>query len=235
MITKEYKSLARTLAVMLVLTASVFLSVPVMAEDVFADLAGMSHVESTYVSGRFAHNKKYWYSNSGMHTMDLSRGFSSLYSYQCYSEEAVTKARDILKKYLKKNPEVEVVMKTTQGMQEYVVYEKFIDEGKKVEQMIIWNCDAPNVCEIVVINWDKGLERGTARYSDEDIPESVPSTMPMNFGNFNLESLASLGETLGVEIAESIGTVFSDADWSFLENYDWESAFKGIVKNEDKE
>ena len=61
------------------------------------------------------------------------------------------------------------------------------------------------------------------------------STMPMNFGNFNLESLASLGETLGVEIAESIGTVFSDADWSFLENYDWESAVKGIVKNEDKE
>lgn len=231
MITKEYKSLTRTLAVMLVLTASVFLSVPVMAEDVFADLAGMSHVESTYVSGRFAHNKKYWYSNSGMHTMDLSRGFSSLYSYQCYSEEAVTKARDILKKYLKKNPDVEVVMKTTQGMQEYVVYEKFIDEGKKVEQMIIWNSDASNVCEIVVINWDKGLERGTARYSDEDIPESVPATMNLD----NLDALASLGESIGINIAERIRIAFSDSDWNTLENYDWDSAFNGIIKNEDKE
>lgn len=231
MITKEYKSLTRTLAVMLVLTASVFLSVPVMAEDVFADLAGMSHVESTYVSGRFAHNKKYWYSNSGMHTMDLSRGFSSLYSYQCYSEEAVTKARDILKKYLKKNPDVEVVMKTTQGMQEYVVYEKFIDEGKKVEQMIIWNSDASNVCEIVVINWDKGLERGTARYSDEDIPESIPATMNLD----NLDALASLGESIGINIAERIRIAFSDSDWNTLENYDWDSAFNGIIKNEDKE
>lgn len=231
MITKEYKSLTRTLAVILVLTASVFLSVPVMAEDVFADLAGMSHVESTYVSGRFAHNKKYWYSNSGMHTMDLSRGFSSLYSYQCYSEEAVTKARDILKKYLKKNPDVEVVMKTTQGMQEYVVYEKFIDEGKKVEQMIIWNSDASNVCEIVVINWDKGLERGTARYSDEDIPESVPATMNLD----NLDALASLGESIGINIAERIRIAFSDSDWNTLENYDWDSAFNGIIKNEDKE
>ena len=209
MITKEYKSLTRTLAVMLVLTASVFLSVPVMAEDVFADLAGMSHVESTYVS---------------------SRGFPSLYSYQCYSEEAVTKARDILKKYLKKNPDVEVVMKTTQGMQEYVVYEKFIDEGKKVEQMIIWNSDASNVCEIVVINWDKGLERGTARYSDEDIPESVPATMNLD----NLDALASLGESVGINIAERIRIAFSDTDWNTLENYDWDSAFKGIVTNEDK-
>lgn len=231
MITKEYKSLTRTLAVMLVLTASVFLSVPVMAEDVFAELAGMTHVESTYVSGRFAHNKKYWYSNSGMHKMDLSRGFSSLYSYQCYSEEAVTKARDILKKYLKKNPDIEVVMKTTQGMQEYVVYEKFIDEGKKVEQMIIWNSDASNVCEIVVINWDKGLERGTARYSDEDIPESVPATMNLD----NLDALASLGESVGISIAERIRIAFSDSDWNTLENYDWDSAFKGIVTNEDKE
>lgn len=231
MITKEYKSLTRTLAVMLVLTASVFLSVPVMAEDVFADLAGMSHVESTYVSGRFAHNKKYWYSNSGMHTMDLSRGFSSLYSYQCYSEETVAKARDILKRYLKKNPDIEVMMKTTQGMQEYVVYEKFVDEGKKVEQMIIWNSDASNVCEIVVINWDKGLERGTARYSDDNIPESVPAMMNLD----NLDALASLGESIGINIAERIRIAFPDSDWNTLENYDWESAFKGIVKNEDKE
>lgn len=231
MITKEYKSLTRTLAVMLVLTASVFLSVPVMAEDVFADLAGMSHVESTYVSGRFAHNKKYWYSNSGMHKMDLSWGFSSLYSYQCYSEETVAKARDILKRYLKKNPDIEVMMKTTQGMQEYVVYEKFVDEGKKVEQMIIWNSDASNVCEIVVINWDKGLERGTARYSDDNIPESVPAMMNLD----NLDALASLGESIGINIAERIRIAFSDSDWNTLENYDWESAFKGIVKNEDKE
>lgn len=235
MTVKEYKSVLRTFAATLAVMVSLLLPGQASAQDVFADLAGMSHVESTYVSGRFAHNKQRWRSSSGVHAMDLSRGFSSLYSYQCYSEDAVAKARDILKKYLKKTPDMEVMMKTTQGVQEYVVYEKFTGDGSKVTQMIIWNCDASNVCEIVVINWEKGLERGMARYSDEDIPESVPSTMPMNFGNFNLESLASLGETLGVDIAESIGSVFSNADWSFLENYDWESAFKGIVKNEDKE
>ena len=142
------------------------------AADIFAELTGMDNVESTYVSGRFAHNKKYWYSNSGKHAMDLTRGFSALYSYQCYSEEAVKKARKILDDYLKKNSDVEVVMKTIQGRQEYMVLEKFTSD-EKVAQMIIWNSDAPNVCEIVVIDWNKGLERTKSPYSYEDSYENI--------------------------------------------------------------
>ena len=134
------------------------------AADVFAELSGMQQVESTYVSGRFAHNRQYWQSNSGRHAMDLTKGFSALYSYECYSEEAVKKARKILQDYLKKNPEVEVMMKTRQGDVEYVVYEKFTDDGK-ISQMIIWNCEGPNLCEIVVIDWNKGLEPTRPPYS----------------------------------------------------------------------
>lgn len=166
---KEYKPI-RFLTTIVVWAILLMMSNQAEAQEVFADLAGMNHVESTYVSGRFAHNNQFWRSNSGSHVMDLSRGFSSLYSYRCYSEEAVGKAMEILKKYLKSNSDIEVVMKTTQGLQEYVIYEKFLDDGNKISQMIIWNREAPNVCEIVVINWDKGVERGPDHYSNHNTP-----------------------------------------------------------------
>lgn len=89
---------------MLVMALMAFVIIPghADAQDVFAGLAGMNHVESTYISGRFSHNKKYWTSDTGEHTIDLRRGFSSFYSYKCSSEESVSKAEEILKSYLKK-------------------------------------------------------------------------------------------------------------------------------------
>lgn len=150
-----------------ILSLCLLASLPGMANDIFAELSGLDNVESTYVSGRFAHNKKYWYSNSGKHSLDLTRGFSALYAYECYSEDAVRKARKLLDDYLKKNPDIEVVMKTIQGKQEYIVYEKFTSDDK-LSQMIIWNSDAPNICEIVVIDWNKGLEPSRSPYSYEE-------------------------------------------------------------------
>ncbi|MDD6228501.1 MAG: hypothetical protein PUA94_05680 [Bacteroidales bacterium] len=138
------------------------------AQDIFADLAGIDNVESTYISGRFAHNMKRRSSSSGEHTISLEMGFSSYYSYQCYSERSVAMAKKILKKYLKDNPTVEVVMHTTQGVQEYTVYEKFIDGGNKMSQLLIWDSDNPCVAEISVINWDKGLDRTKSKYVDSD-------------------------------------------------------------------
>ena len=150
---------------MLVAVAAVISLIPAMAraEDVFAELSGLDQVESTYVSGRFSHNKKAWYNNSGTRAMDLSKGFSALYTYEIYSEEGVRKAESILNSYLKKNPELEVVMKTKNPVEEYVVYEKFTDDDK-VAQMIIWNKTSPSVCEIVVIDWKNGLERNSSKY-----------------------------------------------------------------------
>lgn len=159
---------------LLSIVMAVLIGTTSFAADIFAELSGMPQVESTYVSGRFAHNKKYWYSNTGRQSVDLTRGFSALYSYECYSEEAVKKARKILEDYLKKNPDVEIMMKTIQDKQEYVIYEKFTDDDK-VSQMIIWNSDAPNVCEIVVIDWNKGLEPNRSPYSFD------PSAFGFNF------------------------------------------------------
>lgn len=148
--------------------------------DIFAEISGMPQVESSYVSGRFAHNMKVWRSIYGQHSMDLSAGFSALYSYQCYSEEAVAKARKILQRYLKDNKDVELMMKTTSGTQEYYVYEKFVNDNM-VTQMVIWESTSPNVCEIVVIDWNKGLPRKSSdstgytplqdTYPGLDIPE----------------------------------------------------------------
>lgn len=228
MIVKGYKFVKRVAVAVFMLVAVVCIPAYADTQEVFAELAGMNQVESTYVSGRFAHNKKYWSSSSGMHRMDLRDGFSSLYSYQCYSEESVSKAKDILKKYLRNNPDMEVMMKTTQGMQEYVVYEKFIDDGKKVTQMIIWNSDAPNLCEIVVINWNKGLERRGASYQfDKDVLRTLPSGL-QNLENLNLEGLASLGESLGVDIAEKVGSALSGLDWEAIGSFEWGSAFDGL-------
>lgn len=160
------KYINRLKVILLTVLMGIGASMPasVHAEDVFADLAGMHQVESSYVSGRFSHNQKYWFSRDRQHGMDLSRGFSALYTYQCYSEEAVKKARSILKTYLKNNPDVELMMKTSQGPQEYMIYEKFIGENK-ISQMVIWSSDAPNTCEIVVIDWKNGLERSDSSIS----------------------------------------------------------------------
>ncbi len=154
--------------VMLLASMVSFMAGSINAQDIFADLAGVDNVESTYVSGRFAHNKKIWASSSGQHSIRLDKGFSSFYSYQCYSEKSVAMARKILKQYLKDNPSVEVMMRTSQGVQEYAVYEKFTDDGDKITQMVIWNSDAPNVAEVSVINWNKGLVRTKSKYEDYD-------------------------------------------------------------------
>lgn len=154
--------------VMLLASMVSFMAGSINAQDIFADLAGVDNVESTYVSGRFAHNKKIWASSSGQHSIRLDKGFSSFYSYQCYSEKSVAMARKILKQYLKDNPSVEVMMRTSQGVQEYAVYEKFTDDGDKITQMVIWNSDAPNVAEVSVINWNKGLVRTKSKYEDND-------------------------------------------------------------------
>lgn len=154
--------------VMLLASMVSFMAGSINAQDIFADLAGVDNVESTYVSGRFAHNKKIWASSSGQHSIRLDKGFSSFYSYQCYSEKSVAMARKILKQYLKDNPSVEVMMRTSQGVQEYAVYEKFTDDGDKITQMVIWNSDAPNIAEVSVINWNKGLVRTKSKYEDYD-------------------------------------------------------------------
>lgn len=134
------------------------------AGDIFGSLSGRPMVECSYISGRFANNKKVWSSFNGMHSFDLSRGFSALYSYQCYSEEDVKDARKILNDYLKKNKDMELVMKTVHGGMEYMVYEKF-GKDNLLMQMIVWTIDSPNVCEVVVIDWDKGLPRRSEKGS----------------------------------------------------------------------
>lgn len=230
MIPVNYIARLRPAVVSLALTALMLMPGTALAEEVFAQLAEMNHVECTYVSGRFAHNKQRWRSNSGQHAMDLSRGFSSLYSYQCYSEEAVNKARAILKDYLKKNKDVVVVMKTTQGHQEYVVYEKFMGDDK-ITQMIIWNSDAPNVCEIVVIDWIKGLERGSSSYSDSDVPATPGSQTLMSLNSLGelgklgeLGDLEQLCDTLGYTLGESITEALSG-----LGDIDWEAAAREMA------
>lgn len=162
------KSLKYARIVTLVVMALALLPCQGLAQDIFSELTGMEGVESTYVSGRFAHNKRYWSSSDGTHRVSLDHGFSSLYSYQCYSERSVAMAKKILKNYLKDNPNVEVMMRTTQDVQEYAVYEKFIDNGDKVSQMIIWNSAGPSAVEVSVINWNKGIERTKSKYEDYD-------------------------------------------------------------------
>lgn len=162
------KSLKCARIVTLVVMALVLLPCQGLAQDIFAELTGMEGVESTYVSGRFAHNKRYWISSDGTRRISLDQGLSSLYSYQCYSEKSVEKAKKILKQYLKDNPNVEVMMRTTQDVQEYSVYEKLIDNGDKVTQMIIWNSAGPSAVEVSVINWKKGLDRSKSKYEDDD-------------------------------------------------------------------
>lgn len=167
---KRYNNILRRAA--LTLAMALVALVPAMgADDIFAALAEMPQVESTYISGRFSHNKRTWRSNNGQHALNLGKGFSALYSYNCYSEESVKKARQILRDYIRRHPEMEVMMKTVQGMQEYIIYESFLSEDV-INKVIIWSSDAPNVAEIVVIDWDEGMKRdeGSIQITDSSLP-----------------------------------------------------------------
>lgn len=143
------------------------MDISVLAKEVFAELSEDPEVECTYISGRFAHNRRGWRSQSGEHGMSLERGFSSMWTYQLFSEKAVEKAKGILDRYLKENKGIELVMETKTGSQSYRIYEKFamLDGKEMITQMIIWSNDAPNVGEICVINWDNGLEPSKNPYS----------------------------------------------------------------------
>lgn len=218
---KRYNNILRRAA--LTLAMALVALVPAMgADDIFAALAGMPQVESTYISGRFSHNKRYWQSRNGEHAFNISMGFSALYSYNCYSEESVKKARQILKDYIKRHPEMEVMMKTVQGMQEYVIYESFISDNV-VSKVIIWSSDAPNVAEVVVIDWDEGMKRdegsiriieGSYPGFDMDMAELEKGLQELKKGMAEYEkSMAEWGEMFGKDIAsgvlESLGSLES--------------------------
>ena len=130
-----------------------------MAAEVFEELAGMPQVESTFISGRFAHSKKTWRSaNNIRHSLNLEDGFSSLYSYHCYSKESVSKARQILNTYIKTHPEMELVMRSNEGGNNYELYESFINDNT-LSKLIIWDSVGDGLCEVVVINWKDGFKR----------------------------------------------------------------------------
>ena len=246
----------RKLCVRVMLMAVALISIAgfdAKAEDIFSELNNLSHVESTYVSGRFAHNKTMWRSSYGNRAMNLSKGFSALYTYQCYSTESVKKARQILKDYIASNKNVELVMRSKQDGQEYMVYEKLMGDDM-ISQMVIWNCDGPNVCEVVVIDWDKGLKTTKNPYNSDSNSEDDSSSLNdalkglrdiENLRNLDglgrLEGLASLesleelgtlgelgqlgelGAVLGSEIGSRLGEIFL--------NYDWKGMFEATVLN----
>lgn len=139
------------------------------AQEIFDELTDSPQVESTYIAGRFAHNYPSWKSRDNVHSMNLMGGYSSMYVYECYSTEAVSRAQKILKDYLKKHPEMELVMQKKSNYEDYRVYEQF-GEDDKIYKMIIWNGGVTNNCDIVVINWKDGYSRNKDHsIIDEDI------------------------------------------------------------------
>lgn len=165
----------RPLFVAVLAALAAILPIGADARDIFAELAESNDpfVDCTYISSRFAHNKPYWRSRDGMHSLNLSDGFSSMYIYQCSSVESVAKGAAILKKYLKENPNLELVMRQNSGASKYEIYELF-GEDNKIYKLIIWSSDAKNVAEIVVIDWEKGYSRDDESYSRTFSP-FVPS------------------------------------------------------------
>lgn len=240
---KRYNNILRRGA--LTLAMALVALVPAMgADDIFAALAEMPQVESTYISGRFSHNKRTWRSNNGQHALNLGKGFSALYSYNCYSEESVKKARQILRDYIRRHPEMEVMMKTVQGMQEYIIYESFLSEDV-INKVIIWSSDAPNVAEVVVIDWDEGMKRdeGSIRIIEGSYPEFELNLADLgkdlsewgekfgkDFAGRLLESLGSLESLENLENLENLGNLESLESLESLENLDSLSELKELTR-----
>lgn len=165
----------------LLMFATFILPETLSAKDIFESLAtdfGQS-VESTYVAGRFAHNRKVWRSRYGTESIDLSRGFSSMYVYNLNSEESVRAAEKLQKKHIDSHPRMELMLSKQTGHSVYKIYEE-IGEDDKVYQLIIWNRLAPNCAELVVVNWKNGLGREKHRLR---LPESQRRFFDMQTAN----------------------------------------------------
>lgn len=163
---KSLKNRFRFIIVGIAILLSSLVPISLKAEEIFKDLVDMKNVDSTFVSGRFASTKKIWRSKSGMHSMDLSQGFSAMYVYNCYSQTATDEARRLLNNYLKKNSDMEVMMRSKEAGGEYVLYQSFNKDNVLVK-MIIWDSVGSNICEVVVVEWEKGL-RGGEPYNDSN-------------------------------------------------------------------
>ncbi|MDE6007231.1 MAG: hypothetical protein K2G67_06735 [Muribaculaceae bacterium] len=154
---RNRKSLIRGMIMLIMLLVA---NIGATAKEIFAELTAMPHVESTFISGRVG--------TSMMTVPEVARGakngvwidsdFKAMFIYRCYSEDSVKKARELLSNYVKSNNNVELVMRTRQGMQEYSMYEVVNAGARNTDnraKLIIWNEDAPNVCQIVVIDWEE--------------------------------------------------------------------------------
>ncbi|MDE6836487.1 MAG: hypothetical protein K2J03_05990, partial [Muribaculaceae bacterium] len=131
----------------------------IAAQDIFSELTNDPSVKSTYVSGKFSHNSNgRWYSRSYEHSMQIGKDFSTLFQYECNGEETVKTAERILSRYLKENPDMELMRSTNNYGSIYSIYEKFNGDGKVI-QLIIMNKETPQFCEIVVVNWKNGYQR----------------------------------------------------------------------------
>lgn len=131
------------------------------AKEIFAQLTEMPQVESTFISGKMGSRLMALPEVGRMVRNGImleSGDFKAIFIYKCYSEESVKKARDILTDYIKSNKDVELLMRTRQGGQEYTMYEESrhgASNSSHRSKLIIWNSDAPNVCEVVVIELEE--------------------------------------------------------------------------------
>lgn len=169
---------------MLIIWLSAMAGGTASAKEIFAELTEMPQVESTFISGKI--------SSSAMAIPEISRSarngvwvdsdFKAMYVYRCYSEESVKKAREILSRYVKSNKNVEIVMRTRQGMQEYTIYDVSVpgkDGESQRAKLIIWNADAPNMCQVVVIDWEELPELSQLTKADD----------PLRFDSIGIDAL----------------------------------------------
>ncbi len=221
---KQMKLPVRGLITGVLVIMALILSPTIKAEDIFAELTELQQVESSYVSGRFSHNQKMWTSRSGQRPIDLSAGFSALYSYRCYSQEAVDKARSLLKAYLKKNPSVEVMMRSKDLAGEYVIYEKFNKDDKLV-QMVIWSSEGPHLCEIVVVDWNDGLKKKSSTNHEEIVITPFIQDFEFAWDLSNMPDLSDFSDSLVFSDLSELGELdlsgLEELDLSGLEDIDF--------------
>ncbi|MDE6231242.1 MAG: hypothetical protein K2M37_06450 [Muribaculaceae bacterium] len=144
----------------------IFGSSVVEAKEIFEELAELPHVSSSYVSGRFAHNQPFWQSSDFIHSFNLSKGFSSLYTYSCNSSESVNRAEKIIRSDIENNSNFILMNRVKDGMTDYRIYELINSEGK-ILKLVIWNKIANNAAEIVIVNYNFGLDPTPPTYPQD--------------------------------------------------------------------
>ncbi len=135
------------------------LSAHAYAYEVFEKLADSPQVESSYISTAILGKANL--PRTMMNAVRVNTGLNlnlsdlkAMYTYNCYSKESGQLAESLLKQHVKKNNNLQLLMRKRQGEMEYLIYYSEARTSSGCGELIVYNKTSDNYVQLVVLEID---------------------------------------------------------------------------------